>query len=146
MDVDNGGFIFAEACDGNGCTGQAFAVAFEREIGRVFPESKLRKLPPDHAVWFAQQRIDPKFLPTGMWLYGIDACCRTSVVFCPQNLSCYWELQRTRKTEYSPQVAGEIETCVRIGENVLTYATNRELKDKLDRPQVAISDLGAKAD
>lgn len=144
--VDNGGFIFAEACDGNGCDGKAFAIAFERELARVFPDSKLRKLPPDHAVWFAQQRVDPKYLPPGMWLYGIDACCRTSVVFCPQNLSCYWELHRLRKTDYSAQAAGEIETCLRIGENVLTYATNRELKDKLDRPQVAISDRGVKAD
>ncbi len=144
--VDNGGFIFAEACHGNGCNGLAFDSAFQREMARVFPESKLRKLPPDHAVWFAQQRIDPKYLPKDMWLYGIDACCRTSVVYCPQSLSCYWELHQQRKTNYPERVAGEIETCLRIGENVLTYATNRELKDKLDRPQVTITDSGAKAD
>lgn len=137
--VDHGGFIFAEACDGHGCNGRAFAVAFEREMKRVFPESELRKLPPDHAVWFAQQRIDPKFLPEGMWLYGIDACCRTSVVFCPQSLSCYWELYSPRKTDYAPNIAGQIETCLRIGENVLTYATNRELKEKLNRPQITLA-------
>jgi hypothetical protein len=140
--VDNGGFIFAEACDGNGCNGKAFDIAFQREMARVFPESKLRKLPPDHAVWFAQQRIDPKHLPEGMWLYGIDACCRTSVVYSPRSLSCFWELHRVRKTDYPENVAGQIETCLRIGENVLTYATNRELKDKLDRPQVTVADNG----
>ncbi|HTN77738.1 MAG TPA: DUF4159 domain-containing protein, partial [Pirellulaceae bacterium] len=89
--------------------------------------------------------IDPKYLPAGMWLYGIDACCRTSVVYCPQSLSCYWELHRVRKTDYPERMAGEIETCLRIGENVVTYATNRELKDKLDRPQVTITDSGTKA-
>ena len=143
--VDNGGFIFAEACDGNGCNGQAFDVAFQREMARVFPDSKLRKLPPDHAVWFAQQRIDPKHLPEGMWLYGIDACCRTSVIYAPRSLSCYWELHRVRKSNYPEQVAGQIETCLRIGENVLTYATNRELKDKLERPQVTVTDSGPDA-
>jgi hypothetical protein len=144
--VDNGGFIFAEACDGNGCNGQAFDTAFQREMGRVFPDSKLRKLPPDHAVWFAQQRIDPKHLPKDMWLYGIDACCRTSVVYCPRSLSCYWELYRVRKGDYPDNVNGEIETCLRIGENVITYATNRELKEKLDRPQVAVTDNANKAE
>lgn len=143
--VDNGGFIFAEANDGNGCNGKAFDIAFQREMGRVFPDNQLRKLPPDHAVWFAQQRIDPKFLPEGMWLYGIDACCRTSVVYSPRSLSCYWELMRYRRTDYSPQVTGEVETCLRIGENVITYATNRELKEKLDRPQVTVSDSGPDA-
>lgn len=144
--VDNGGFIFAEANDGNGCNGQAFDTAFQREMARVFPDSKLRKLPPDHAVWFAQQRIDPKHLPEGMWLYGIDACCRTSVVYSPRSLSCYWELMRVRRTDYPAKVAGEVETCLRIGENVLTYATNRELKDKLDRPSVTLAESGPEAE
>jgi hypothetical protein len=143
--VDNGGFIFAEACDGNGCNGAAFDKAFQREMGRVFPDSKLRKLPPDHAVWFAQQRIDPKHLPEGMWLYGIDACCRTSVIYSPRSLSCYWELYRVRKSDYPEQVNGEIETCLRIGENVVTYATNRELKEKLERPAVVVADSGPDA-
>lgn len=143
--VESGGFIFAEACDGRGCNGKAFAAAFEREMQRVFPESKLRKLPPDHPVWYAQRRIDPKYLPEGMWLYGIDACCRTSVVFCPQSLSCYWELYRIRKTNYSESVSGQIETALRIGENVVTYATNRELKDKLDQPELAVTEKGPDA-
>ena len=69
-------------------------------------------------------------------LYGIDACCRTSVVYCPRNLSCYWSLHRhDRPDDYPEEVRKEIEAVVRIGENVVTYATNRELKDKLDRPQ-----------
>lgn len=144
--VDHGGFIFAEACDGNGCDGRAFAVAFEREMKRVFPESELRKLPPDHAIWYAQQAIDPKFLPQGMWLYGIDACCRTSVVFCPQSLSCHWELYSPRKNDYPPGIAGQIEACLRIGENVLTYATNRELKEKLNRPQITLANNTANSD
>jgi hypothetical protein len=61
-------------------------------------------------------------------------------------LSCYWDLYRVRKTDYSESVNGQIETCLRIGENVITYATNRELKEKLDRPQVAVTDNPNKAE
>ena len=48
----------------------------------LFPESELRKLPPDHAVWYAEEKVDPKHLPEDpqFWLWGLDACCRTSIV------------------------------------------------------------------
>jgi hypothetical protein len=35
-------------------------------------------------------------------------------------------------------VKRQVEACVRIGGNVLAYATNRELKDKLEKPQVSV--------
>ena len=129
--VNQGGFIFAEAC----CDGVGFDRAFRALMQRLFPDSRLRLLPPDHPVWYAETKVDPKYLRP---LYGIDACCRTSVVYCPQDLSCRWELSRGgREDDIPPHVRDEIEACLRIGENVVTYATNRELKNKLDRPQVA---------
>jgi len=71
-------------------------------------------------------------------LYGVDTCCRTSLVYCPQNLSCYWELgaaiQRGQMAE-SPRTL--IEQRLKLGGNIVTYATNRQLKGKLDRPQIA---------
>ena len=92
--VESGGFIFAEACNGNGCNGEAFDRDFRALMKELFPDSELRKLPPDHAVWYAQEKVDPKHLPKDpeFWLWGLDACCRTSVVYCPRSLSCYWEL------------------------------------------------------
>jgi len=122
-----GGFIFAEAC----CGGEAFDRGFRALMRELFPDSPLRLLPPDHPVWFAEQRVDPEYMRP---LYGMDACCRTSVVYCPDDLSCYWELSRgERDAGYTAAVAAEVEACLRIGENVVTYATNRELKNKLDR-------------
>jgi len=128
--VEEGGFIFAEAC----CGGAGFDRDFRRFAQKIGP---LRPLPPEHAVWFAEQKVEPLSRP----LYGIEACCRTSVVYCPKDeLSCYWELSRgDRDTEYPEAINKEIETCLRIGANVVTYATNRELKNKLDRPQLAVS-------
>jgi hypothetical protein len=128
--VEEGGFIFAEAC----CGGKGFDRGFRR---LVQPLGELRPLPPDHPVWFAEQKVEPLSRP----LFGIDACCRTSIVYCPRDeLSCFWELsQGDRETDYPKVINEEIETCLRIGANVLTYATNRELKNKLDRPQLALT-------
>src|SRR2546430_498325 len=52
--LENGGFLFAEACDGNGCGGTAFDRSFRSLMRELFPDSELRKLPPDHAAWYAQ--------------------------------------------------------------------------------------------
>ena len=129
--VDRGGFIFAETC----CQGDGFDRQFRRLMKDLFPESPLRLLPPDHPVWFAEEKVDPKYMPE---LYGIDACCRTSVVYCPEDLSCYWELGRSRRDQMEqvpPAVQAKITARYNVGANVLTYATGRELKSKLDGPQ-----------
>lgn len=133
--VQQGGFIFAEAGDGHGCDGKAFDRAFRELMADLFPDTPLRLLPPDHAIWYAQKKVDPRYLRP---MYGMDACCRTSVVYCPETLSCFWELGSVRQLPDYPQaVREEIEACLNIGTNVLAYATNRQLKDKLDRPTVA---------
>lgn len=132
--LDQGGFLFAEAA----CGGAAFDQKFRALAKRLYPDSPLRLLPPDHPVWYADGKVDPKSVRP---LLGIDACCRTNVVYCPQDLSCYWELADSRRMkEYPASVQAEIEACQQIGANVLAYATNRELRDKLDAPQLTYSD------
>jgi len=134
--VNQGGFLFAETC----CSGGKFDGEFRALMKEMFPNSALRLLPAQHAIWHAQQKVDPKYVRP---LYGIDACCRTSVVYCPRDLSCYWELDRgQRKTGYPQAVQDEVDACLAIGANVLTYATNRRIKDKLDRPRISSRDAG----
>lgn len=145
--VNQGGFLFIEACDGAGCNGAAFDREIRQQLAQMFPESQLRKLPPEHAVWYAQQRVDPRGLPNDpdFWLWGLDSCCRTGVVYCPRSLSCYWELAHPyRELEVSPRAKDQIEQVCRIGGNVLAYATNRQLKEKLDKPQLAVGNLNSK--
>ncbi len=128
--VNQGGFLFAEAC----CGGDKFDQAFRSLMQELFPDSSLRLLPAEHPVWFAQREVNPKYMRP---LYGIDACCRTSVVYCPKDLSCLWELHRgPRQSKYPVPVREEIDACLAIGANVLAYATNRQLKDKLQRPRI----------
>jgi hypothetical protein len=134
--VNQGGFLFVEACDGQGCDGQAFDRSFRALMAELFPDSPLRELSPDHAVWLAEETVKPEDLPEGLWLYGVDACCRTSVIYANKSMSCYWELSPgRRKADYPPEVARQVEACLNLGQNVLAYATNRELKEKLDRPE-----------
>ena len=104
----------------------------------LFPESPLSLLPPSHAIWSAEAKVDPQYVRP---LLGVSACCRISVVYCPQDLTCFWELSGGRDASEFPQkVQDEIEACLRIGANVVAYATNRVLKEKLDRPEPARSD------
>ncbi|MFO7904041.1 MAG: DUF4159 domain-containing protein [Planctomycetota bacterium] len=136
--IEQGGFIFAEACDGEGCDGAAFDRSFRELMQEMFPHSPLRLLPPEHPVWFAEGKVDPEYMRP---LYGIDACCRTSVVYCPRNLSCLWELSAQGRERDIPEVAQEkIDACVRMGRNVVAYATNRVLKQKLERPEVVATE------
>ncbi len=133
--ITQGGFLFVEACDGSGCQGEAFTASFKNLVGELVPDGRLRELPPEHPIWYAEERVNPKSLPEGMWLYGVDACCRTSIVFSNKTLSCYWELHSSRQTSYPEDVRQRIKAALDLGQNVLAYATNRELKEKLDRPQ-----------
>lgn len=140
--VDQGGFIFAEACNGDGCRGTAFEESFRREMELIF-DKPLQKLPPTHPVWTAEARVIPEALPEGFWLYGIEACCRTSVIYSPISLSCRWELSKPygAKPNHAKQVKDQLDNAVKIGLNVVAYATGRELKDKLDAIQIVQADL-----
>ena len=129
MYVDRGGFLFAEQCCGTG----DFDQGFRQLVTRIFPEPdlKLRPLPPDHPAWHADEKVDPSFFKEPLW--GIDVGCRTSVIYAPQDLSCFWELARPgREQQYSPAVRDQIQAAVGVGTNVLAYATNREVKFKLE--------------
>ncbi len=126
--VNQGGFLLVESC----CGDAAFDSEFRLLMKEMFPESPLTTLPPDHAIWFAQDDVDPKFVGR---VEGIQSCCRTSVVYLPDNLSCYWDLyQHGRRSEYPEQVQQQLDAHIKFGGNVIAYATNRELKRKLDRP------------
>ena len=129
--IENGGFLFAEACQGDGCgVGVPFDKAFRDLMVELFPDSKLEALAPDHAIWNAQYRMGP----SRTWpLLGLQACCRTSVVYCPANLSCYWALNRPgvqQAGDASPNLLKSIEYCKQAGTNVVAYATGRQLQDK----------------
>lgn len=136
--IEQGGFLLAEARNGDGCNGEAFETSFRKLMEELF-EASLQKLSPDHPVWFAEAPVDLQAMPKDFWLYGLETCCRTSVIFSPIGLSCRWELHRPDGFAFAkltPKLKLECEAASVIGVNVATYATGRELKEKLDRIEV----------
>lgn len=130
-----GGCILFEADAGNGCgPAPGFEASVRALCQRWFGNAPLEKLPPTHPVWFAESRVDPEALGDDFWVEGVQACCRTPVFFVPKSLSCRWELggQLFRRSETVSSVRKQVEAAIRLGENVIAYATGRELKNKLE--------------
>ncbi len=124
--VEQGGFVFAEACCGNA----EFDEGFKRLVKQIFPEEeyRLRPLSPDHAVWRAKHLLSPEIHP----LWGIEHGCRTVLIYSPQDLSCYWN--QVERSSTNPAVI----KAFRVAENVVDYATGREMPaDKLTIHAVA---------
>ncbi len=133
--LENGGFLFAEGCQGEGCGDGEFDKAFRELMAELFPESQLEALEATHPVWNAHFPLLPN---AERPLLGLRACCRTSVIYCPTNLSCYWALEKPAVREVAGQgLSRRIEYCAQLGVNVVTYATGRMLKDKGEAPTLA---------
>jgi hypothetical protein len=118
--VEQGGFMFAEAC----CSNPEFDQGFKQLMVEMFPEPeyKLRPLSEDHPVWRARHLLSPDVHP----LWGIEHGCRTVVIYSPMDLSCYWN-----QAETVPANTGVIK-ALKVGQNVIDYATGREMPaDKL---------------
>jgi hypothetical protein len=131
--VEQGGFLFVEACQGNGCDGREFEDYFRRLVVELF-DQQLERLPHDHPLWFAEARVHPEELPSNAWLYGVQTCCRLGIVYVPYSLSCRWELNLPygMRREFNARVQGDLDSATKIGINVLAYATGKELKERLD--------------
>jgi hypothetical protein len=140
--IDIGGFIFAENC----CSDGRFDNGIHNLAKRLFPEEEyqLRLLDAGHPIWTAEERVDADYMPP---LYGIDYGCRTCFVYCKRNIGCYWELNVPGKTlPTTKRVREEMAAAMSVGINVLAYATNRELKYKLDAAlDVATEEIGDRA-
>ena len=133
--IEQGGTIYFESDSGDGC-GPAgpFARSVQTLCGRLVDDAVIEKLPPDHPIWFAERKVAPAAIDKDFWMYGVQACCRTSIFFSPRSLSCRWELSDLvfRREAIADPAKEQIKAAVGIGENMLAYATGRELKDKLE--------------
>jgi Domain of unknown function (DUF4159)/A-macroglobulin TED domain len=118
--IEQGAFLFAEACCGN----KEFDQGFKQLMTEIFPEPeyRLRPLGEDHPVWRAKHLLNPNIHP----LWGIEHGCRTVVVYSDTDLSCFWN-----QAETSADNPGVVK-AIRVGQNVIDYATGREMPaDKL---------------
>ena len=132
--IESGGFIFAESSQGDGCGDAEFDRLFRELMAELFPDSQLEALQRDHPIWNAHYPL----LPRSDWpILGLQACCRTSVVYVPRSLTCRWQLNQPNLFKKLPKRAqDEVQYATEVGVNVVSYATGRELRDKLDVPVV----------
>jgi len=150
--IDEGGFVFAEAC----CPASSgFDRRLRQLVEEIFPEPEyqLHLLPPEHPAWHAEEIVPPELQRP---LLGVDYGCRTCLIYAPPtdtkaadaampSVSCLWEIGGASSKTLPEGVRREVDAALAIGTNVIAYATNRELKRKdelfaLDRPVPQSSD------
>lgn len=120
--INNGGFIFAEAC----CGSEDFTKRF-RELIEKISESKegLKVLDTNHPVWNAEFEVDPRFCK----LEGLNQGCKTVVIFSPQPLSGWWN--------NNDHTSNKGKSAFHLAANVIAYATGKELpKPRLTRFEI----------
>jgi len=126
--VERGGFLFAEQC----CRGTEFDAGFRALVAKMFPEPEcqLTQLPPEHPVWRLEEVVPPEEVGC---LWGVNVGCRTSIIFCDRDLSCRWQYLHPRVLRPMPFLTrGDVLSAGDLGQNVLAYATNREVKYRSD--------------
>ena len=110
--LNNGGFLFAEAC----CGRERFDEGFKEMMKELYPDNELRPVPKDHPVWYAagKEAVDPGQFP----LLGIQQGCKWVALYSPTPISGYWEANL--------QQEGRGKMAFALGANIIAYATGRE--------------------
>ena len=131
--VEQGGFIFAV----DNCNGAGFDEGIRSLVSRIYPgDAHLKRLPPEHPIYRAEFPLDPE----GTELLGVDFGCRTSFVYAPHDHSCLWDkwsLQPVPKRTAAFSLL--VLKAMKVGANVVAYATGREPYDKLDAPKEEVA-------
>ena len=125
--IDEGGFIYGQANCGDG----TFDAGFRDLVARMFPneEAALTRLRADHPIFRSQYLLKPDNLE----IYGVDFGCRTSVIFSPEDHGCYWhKWMRHPPKDRSVALNQRILRSIRLGVNVMAYATGKEPPEKLN--------------
>lgn len=125
--IDEGGFIYAQA----NCKESSFGEGIRNLVTRMFPdeEASLTGLSPDHPVFRSQHLLNS----AGFELSGVDFGCRTSVIYSPEDHACYWhKWMRHPPRERSLALNQRILRSIRLGVNVIAYATGKQPPDKLN--------------
>ncbi len=108
--VDNGGFLFAEAC----CGDKDFDAGIKEWVKENWPGHELTYVESTHPVWTSYHTLkagDP------YKLMSLQAGCRTIMLYSPQDLSCHWESNQTSQ--------GASKRAFELGANIIAYGTGR---------------------
>lgn len=125
--VENGGVIVAENCCGKD-KHPKFDEDLRKMLLRIFPDSKLEPLEPEHPVWTASGKyaLTAKDFP----LEGIKLGCKTVVIYSPTPLAGWWE-----HNKFADKGRGQ--KAFEMGANIIAYATGLEApRPRLSRVEI----------
>ncbi len=123
--VENGGFVFVDDC--NHDIDGLFAKSFEGQMGRLFGNDALRKIPKTHELYSSFFRFEKGPPNTGFELNGwgddlvhdylktIEINGRTSVLYSNKDYGCEWDYDFRNKRFLS-------EDNTKFGVNIIVYA------------------------
>lgn len=131
--IKEGGFLFVV----NTCQSTAFDKGFRDLIKQMYApaEAQLKRLAAGHPVFRSEfNLLDEKTGGPTAELWGVEIGDRTRIVYSPNDLSCLWN----KKTSFvipgrSKELEAMIENAIRVGTNVVAYATGRELRNQLQQ-------------
>jgi Domain of unknown function (DUF4159) len=123
--VESGGFILGVAC----CGSKDFDKGFHELCEELF-DKELQPLDPNHPVWTMKFEVKPDSFD--FKLKGLQLGCKTVVIYCPENMCGYWELDRKDDR-------GKGEAAFHLGANIIAYATGLEPpKPRLTKMEVTL--------
>ncbi|MGD9856903.1 MAG: DUF4159 domain-containing protein, partial [Planctomycetaceae bacterium] len=133
--IAQGGFLLAV----QNCEGGNFDAGFRELIKRMFPtgEFRLRKLPDTHDVYRTEHLLNTN--PPELW--GVDFGCRTAIIYAPFDHACRWDHWTPfDPPDRPPELKAAIGRSLQMGANIIAYATNREVHDKLDSQEAFVTE------
>lgn len=110
--LNNGGFLFAEAC----CGDETFDRDFRALIEELYKDEgvTLKQVPPEHPVWTASGKF--AVTPNDPFpLYGIQYGCKWIAMYSPKPLAGYWEANMHDR--------GNGQKAFHLSANIIAYAT-----------------------
>jgi hypothetical protein len=128
-----GGFLFAE--DTMGAKGFGFDRAFRAEMKQIFPNSEMKRLPPDHSVYRSfyliesiggRQKVSP-------YLEGVTLDTWTPVIYSQNDLSGAWSRDRYGRWTNECVPGGEVQraSAFKAGINIIVYSLTSDYKKDL---------------
>ncbi|NQU38383.1 MAG: DUF4159 domain-containing protein [Lentisphaerae bacterium] len=125
--LNNGGFLFAEAC----CGRKGFDLAFRRLMQEIMPTRRLLRIDPKNSLFSLPNDVrtvgvtptlaaDLGKNTTSPWLEGLDMDGHFGVIYSPLGLAGGWEMSQ------SPYARGcNAVGSLQLGQNVLMYAVTQ---------------------
>jgi len=125
--LENGGFLFAEAC----CGRKGFDLAFRRTIRSVLPGRELARIPPESSLFREPNEITAVGLTPALmedlgkaharpYLLGIEINGPYGVIYSPMGLCGGWEMSQ------SPYARGcNNVSSIKLGQNILLYSVTQ---------------------